>query len=65
MINSILWGDNLLLIMRNLLRTLEREDVPKITQHNNSRFGGIDGAAEGEKDAEEFNFVGELFSLGW
>ena len=45
--------------MRNLLRTLEREDVPKITQQN--KFGGLDGTQE--EDTKEFNFVAELFSL--
>ena len=47
---SILWGDNLLYLMRNLLKTLEREEAPVIKEPEDD-----------SEEAKKFVFIKELF----
>lgn len=48
--SSILWGDNLLYLMRNLLKTLEREET----------LVSVEPTEETE-ESKQFVFVKELF----
>jgi hypothetical protein len=48
---SILWGDNLLHLMRNLLKTLEREDSPARAEPS------------GTEATQQFVFIRELFQI--
>ena len=60
---ATLYGNNLLMIMRNLLKTLEREDseTPKVNEPVKIPKYDKDGKEiEGEHEEEEFNFVKEL-----
>lgn len=61
-IKSIIWGDNLLLIMRNLLQTLQRDQEKGAAKEGEEKAEDEHDAQKEEMEAvNEFVFIKELF----